>query len=85
MDFNILHVSSTVPKRGYVINLDKNFLICLFQTQLRVCKYLRSFWATNSILHNRRTQITCGEGKMDKTGTKLEAPPRKLLVQNAIT
>ena len=51
----------------------------------KVCKYIRSFWVTNSILDSSTTQSVCAEGKMDKTGTKLEASPRKLLVQNAIT
>jgi hypothetical protein len=50
-----------------------------------VCEHLRSFWVTNSILDSSRTQSRCAEEKTDKTGTKLEASPRKLLVQNAIT
>jgi hypothetical protein len=49
-----------------------------------VCKYIRSFWVTNSILDNNRIQGIGTEEKTDKTGTKLEASPRKLLVQNAI-
>jgi len=83
MDFNILNVRSTVPKRSDVINLDKSFLICPFQKQ--VCKHIRGFWVTNSILDSSRTQSICAEENTDKTSTKLEAFPRKLLVQNATT
>jgi len=50
-----------------------------------VCKHVRSFWVTNSILDSSRTQSICGEEKTDKTITKLEASPRKLLVENATT
>jgi len=49
-----------------------------------VCKHIRSFWVTNGILDSR-TQSICTEEKTDKTDTKLEASPKKLLVQNAIT
>jgi hypothetical protein len=38
-----------------------------------VCKYIRSFWVTNSILDSSNIQNICAEDKTDKTGTKLEA------------